>query len=62
MAKCGGSNDLELLEQHFKHNIEKVKIWSDFTPPPPKVKKLNFNFLVFIFFEGFPYLEFRTGH
>ena len=50
MAKCGGTppfspknkcvqNDLEWLEMHFKHNFEKVKIWSDFSPPP-KVKKI----------------------
>ena len=36
---------------HFKHIFEKVKIWSDFTPP---LKLKYFNFLVFIFFEGFP--------
>ena len=32
---------------HFKHNFEKVKIWSDFNPPPPKVK------IFLLFFEGF---------
>ena len=35
---------------HFKHNFEKVKIWSDFDPPPLKLK--NFNFLVFFLMKA----------